>query len=88
MLISLVLLAEVGSSETVVLFRICVLTQKSSLYSRYYAEAGDEWWGPPPRRSAWTTWKRSGGGDSLASVSYLTGPGIEHQTSRADSDIF
>ena len=28
---------------------------KSSLYSWYYAEAYNEWWGPSPRFSAWAT---------------------------------
>ena len=30
-------------------------TKIKSLYSRYYAEACNEWWGPSPRLSAWTT---------------------------------
>ena len=61
---------------------------KSSLYSSYYAEAGDELQGPSPRLSAWATQLRR----NVATVASrwrhcadLTGPGIEPQTSRTDS---
>ena len=37
-------------------FKTDALSQiKSSLYSRYYAEACNEWRGPSPRLSAWAT---------------------------------
>ena len=61
---------------------------KSSLYSRYYAEACNEWRGPSPRLSAWATQLRR----NVATVASpwrhcadLTGPGIEPQTSRTES---
>ena len=61
---------------------------KSSLYSRYYAEACNEWRGPSPRLSAWATQLRK----NVATVASrwrhcadLTGPGIEPQTSRTES---
>ena len=35
---------------------LCTSNQiKSLLYSRYYAEVCNEWWGPSPRLSAWAT---------------------------------
>ena len=64
---------------------------KSSLYSRYYVEACNKWRGPSPQLTAWTTQlqkKCSSGGEPLATLSDLTSPGIEPQTSRADSDVF
>ena len=61
---------------------------KSSLYSPYYAETCNEWWGPSPRLSAWATQLRR----NIATVAShwrhcvdLTGPGIEPQTSRTDN---
>ena len=39
---------------------------KSSLHSRYYAEAHNEWWDPSPRLSAWATQKRHSGCEPLA----------------------
>ena len=36
-------------------FRNKPIKHKSSLYSRYYAEACNEWRGPSPRFSAWVT---------------------------------
>ena len=58
---------------------------KPSLYSRYYAEACNEWRDPSPQLSAWATQLRR----SVAAVASrcvdLTGPGIEPQTSRTDS---
>ena len=63
---------------------------KSSLYSRYCAEACSEWRGPSPRLSAWATQLRR----DVAVVASrwrhcadLIGPGFEPQTSRADSVI-
>ena len=60
---------------------------KSSLYSRYYAQACKEWWSPPPRRSAWATQLRT----NVATVAScwfhrddLTDPAIEPHTSRTD----
>ena len=61
---------------------------KSSLYSRYYAKACNEWRGPYPQLSAWTTQLRR----NVAAVANrwrhcadLTGLGIEPQTSYTDS---
>ena len=61
---------------------------QSSLYSRYYAEACEEWRGPSPRLSAWATQLRR----NVAAVASrrqhcadLTGLGIEPQASRTDS---
>ena len=61
---------------------------KPSLYSRYYAEACNEWRGPSPRLSARATQLRR----NVAMVASrwrhctdLTGPGIEPQTSRTES---
>ena len=61
---------------------------KSSLYSRFYAEAGNELRGPSPRLSAWATQLRR----NVAAVASrwrhcadLTGPGIKPQTSRTES---
>ena len=65
--------------------------KKPSLYSRHYAEACNELRGPFPRLSAWATQLRR----NVATVASrwqhcvdLTGPGIEPQTSRADSVRF
>ena len=65
-----------------------MLQIKFSLYSRYYAEACNEWRGLSPPRSAWATQLRR----NVAAVASrwrhcanLTGPGIEPQTSRAES---
>ena len=49
----------------------------SSLYSRYYAETRNEWRGPSLQLSAWTAQKCRSGGEPLATVSELTGPGIK-----------
>ena len=64
---------------------------KSSLYSPYYAEACNELRGPSPRHSAWATQLRR----NVATVASrwrhcadLTGPGIEPQTSRTESERF
>ena len=61
---------------------------KSSLYSRYYAEARNEWRSPSPRLSAWAKQLQK----RVAAIASrwrrrvdLTGPGIERQTSRTDS---
>ena len=61
---------------------------KSSLYSPYYAEACNELRGPSPRLCAQATQLRR----NVATVASrwrhcvdLTGPGIEHHTSRTDS---
>ena len=61
---------------------------KSSLYSRYYAEACNEWRGSSLRLSAWATQLRR----NVAAVASrwrhcadLTGPEIEPQTSRTES---
>ena len=61
---------------------------KSSLYSRYYAEACNELRGPSPQFSAWATQLRR----NITTVASrwrhcvdLTGQGIEPQTSRTDS---
>ena len=63
----------------------------SSLYSPHYAEACNELRGPSPRLSAWATQLRR----NVATVAScwrhcvdLTGPGIEPQTSRTDSERF
>ena len=65
-----------------------MLQIKSSLYSRYYAEACNEWRGRSPPRSAWATQLRR----NIAAVTSrwrhcadLTGPGIEPQTYRNES---
>ena len=65
-----------------------MLQIKSSLYSRHYAEACNEWRGPSTRRSAWATQLRR----NVAAVASrwrhcadLTGPGIETQTYRTES---
>ena len=50
---------------------------KSLLYSRYYAEACNEWRGPSTRLSARATQKLRNGGKQVATVFDLTGPGIE-----------
>ena len=41
----------------------------SSLYSRQYVEAGNEWRGLSSRLSSWATQKRGSGDESLATVS-------------------
>ena len=53
----------------------------------YYVEACNGWRGPSLRLSAWATRKRRSGGKRLATVSGLTGQGIERKTSRTNSDI-
>ena len=60
---------------------------QSSLYSRYYAEACEEWRGPSPRLSAWATQLQR----NVAAVASrwrhcadLTGSGIEPHASRSD----
>ena len=65
-----------------------MLQIKSSLYSRYYAEACNEWRDPSPRRSAWAPQLRR----NVAAVASrwrhcadLIGPGIEPQTFRTES---
>ena len=65
-----------------------MLQIKSSLYPPYYAEAYNEWRGPYPPRSTWATQLPR----NVAAVASrwrhyanLTGPGIEHQTSRTES---
>ena len=60
---------------------------KSSLYSRYYAEACNEWRGSSPRRSAGATRNTASKKhcSGVNTVSNLTGVGIEPLTSRADS---
>ena len=62
---------------------------KSSLYSRYYAEACNEWRVQSPLLSAWATQRRK----NVAAVASrwrhcadLTGPGIEPQISRTNSN--
>ena len=78
-----------------IFLRLCKLSlalsstsNKPSLYSPYYAEACNELRGPSPRLSTWVTQLRR----NVATVASrwrhcvdLTGPGIESQTSRADS---
>ena len=62
-----------------------------SLYSQHYVEASSKWWArfqsftPGQHNSKETSqrWQIVG-----ATVSDLTGPGIEPQTSRADSRVF
>ena len=63
---------------------------KSSLYSRYYAEACNEWRGPSPQLSAWASQLRR----NVAAVASrwrfcarFTGMGIEPQTSLTDSYV-
>ena len=65
-----------------------MLQIKSSLHSRYYAEACNEWRGPSPPRSAWATQLRR----NVAAVTSrwrhcadLTDPAIEPQTYRIES---
>ena len=50
---------------------------KSSLFSWYYAEACSEWRGLSSRHSACTTQKRPSDGELSATLSDLTGAGIE-----------
>ena len=60
---------------------------KSSLYSRYYAEACSEWRGPSPRLSVWPTQLRRNFttvATGWLHCANLTGPAIEPQTSRTD----
>ena len=75
---------------TINLVPTVAISKKSNLqvYSRYYAEACSEWWDPSPQLSALTTQKYRRGDEPLATVSDLTGPEIEPQTSRADNDVF
>ena len=61
---------------------------KSSLYSRYYADACNEYRGPSPRLSTWATQLRR----NVAAVAShwrhcvdLTDPGFDPQTYRTDS---
>ena len=68
--------------------RISIKKIESSLYSRIYAEACNEWRGPFPRLSVWTTQLQI----NVATVASrwqhcadLTGPGIEPQTSQTKS---
>ena len=61
---------------------------KSSLSSRYYAEACYEWWDPSSQLSTWAIQKHRSGGELLATLHDLTDPGIGPKTSRADSDVF
>ena len=49
--------------------RIAIPKFRSSLCSRYYAEACKEWRGPSPRLSAWTTRKRPSDVEPLAKLS-------------------
>ena len=69
-------------------FKKVIIKIKSSLYSRYYAEACNEWRGPSPRLSAWATQLRK---NVVAVASRwrhcadLTGPDIEPQTYRTES---
>ena len=61
---------------------------KSSLYSRYYAEACNELRGPSPRLSAWATQLRSNVATVASRWRYcvaFTSPGIEPLTSRTVS---
>ena len=61
---------------------------KSSLYSRYYTQARNEWRGPLPRLSAWEFWKTSQRWRAVGdTVPDLTCPEIEPKTSRAYSGI-
>ena len=55
--------------------------------SRDYAELCNEWRGTSPRVSAWATQKRRGGGEPLVTLSDLTAPGIEPETSHASNDV-
>ena len=48
----------------------------------------DKWRGPSTRLSAWAAQIRRRVGERSATVSVLTGPGIELKTTRADSDVF
>ena len=60
---------------------------KSSLYSRCYAEACNEWRGPSPRLSAWATQLRRNVATVVSRWRHcadLTGPGIEPQASRTE----
>ena len=60
--------------------------KKSSLYSRYYVEVCNEWWGQSPRFSALATLLRI----NVAAVAILcpSGAVIEPRTSRSESDVF
>ena len=67
---------------------VMILQIKSSLYSRYYAEACNEWQGSSSQHSARATQLRR----NVAAVASrwrhcanLTGPGIKPQTSRTES---
>ena len=74
--------------QGLMMLKLNQLKIKSSLYSRYYAEACNEWWGPSPRLGTWATQLRR----NVAMVAScwrhcadLTGPVIESQTSRTES---
>ena len=61
---------------------------KSSLYSRYYDEACNEWRGSSPLLSAWTIQLRRNVATMASRWRHcadLNGPGIEPQTFRTDS---
>ena len=62
--------------------------RKSSLNSRYYAEACNEWQSISLRLNVWATQKCRSGREPLAAVFYLTDPVFEPRTSRADNDVF
>ena len=72
---------------------LCQEKVKFSLYLQYYAEACTEWRGPSPRLAARTTPTKHLRRDIKAgrvvgnTVSELTSPGIERQTSLVDSDV-
>ena len=67
-------------------FITVIVTKKSSLYLRYYAEACNEWWGLSPPLRAWTTQLQR----SITAVAshWRHCPGIEPRISRAESDVF
>ena len=74
-----------------ILMRANKTTNKSSLFSRYYAEACNEWPGPSPQLGARVAQFRR----NVASVAGrwrhcadLTGPGIEPKTFHTDSVCF
>ena len=81
------------SYDQIEAFIIDTITEiiKSSLYSRYYVEACNEWRDPSPRLSVWTTQL----GRNIAAMAScwrhcddLNGPRIEAQTFRTDNDVF
>ena len=64
---------------------------KSSLYSRYYAEACNEWRGLSPRIGAWATIpkkRRKGEASRWRHCVRCDWPWKQNQTSRADIDVF